>query len=245
MTTHESSYRDDLAYIHDTGFGHLAASAGPMLIAQLQRAGIRSGLVVDLGCGSGIMARQLRDAGYDIIGIDLSESLLEIARRRVPDGTFRVGSFATADIPPCVAVTAIGEVFNYTFDAENCAAARHRAWQRIASALLPGGLLMFDMAAPARAPSASQRNYFEGTDWAILVETEGNASRTLLTRRMTTFRKLWDLYRRDFEVHQLQLVEESEVLASLKAFGFNTETFASYGSQALPEGLVGYLARRP
>lgn len=101
MTPHESSYRDDLAYIHDAGFGHLAANAGPMVIAQLQKAGLRSGL----------MARQLRDAGYDVI--DLSESLLEIARRRVPDGTFPVGSFATADIPPCVAVTVIGEVFNY------------------------------------------------------------------------------------------------------------------------------------
>ena len=244
MTTHESSYRDDLAYIHDAGFGHLAANAGPMVIARLQKEGIRSGLVVDLGCGSGIMARQLRDAGYDVIGIDLSESLLEIARRRVPDGTFRVGSFATADIPPCVAVTAIGEVFNYTFDAENCAGVRARAWQRIASALLPGGLLVFDMAAPARVPPASQRNYFEGTDWAILVETEGNASRTLLTRRMTTFRKLWDLYRRDFEVHQLQLVEPEDVLVSLQSFGLRAETFTRYGSQALPEGLIGYLARK-
>jgi SAM-dependent methyltransferase len=203
VKTEQPTYRDDLAYIHDAGFGHLAANAGAMVIAQLQRAGINSGLVVDVGCGSGIMARQLRDAGYSVIGIDLSESLLEIARRRVPDGSFRVGSFATADVPPCVAVTAVGEVFNYTFDAENCAAVRTRAWQRIYTALAPGGILVFDMAAPARVPAAAQRHFFEGVDWAILVETEGNASRTLLTRRMTTFRKLWDLYRRDFEVHQL------------------------------------------
>lgn len=245
MTTKVSSYRDDLAYIHDAGFGHLAANAGPMVIAELQRAGIREGLVVDLGCGSGIMARQLRDAGYDVIGIDLSESLLEIARRRVPDGTFRTGSFATADIPPCVAVTAIGEVFNYTFDAENCAAVRARAWQRIAEALRPGGLLVFDMAAPDRVPPAPQRNFFEGADWAILVETEGSASRALLTRRMTTFRKLWDLYRRDFEVHQLQLVDRAEVVSSLQSLGFEADTFGSYGSQVLPDGLVGYRARKP
>jgi len=244
MTNPVSSYRDDLAYIHDAGFGHLAANAGPMVIAELQRAGFHSGLVVDLGCGSGIMARQLRDAGYDVIGIDLSESLLEIARRRVPDGTFRVGSFATADIPPCVAVTAIGEVFNYTFDAENCPAVRARAWQRIGAALAPGGLLVFDMAAPARVPPAPQRNFYEGTDWAILVETEGNAARTLLTRRMTTFRKLWDLYRRDFEVHQLQLVEPSEVTAVLQSFGFEAQTFGSYGGEPLPQGLVGYIAKQ-
>lgn len=246
MTTLVSSYRDDLAYIHDAGFGDFAASAGVMVIAQLRQAGIRQGLVVDLGCGSGTMARQLRDAGYDVIGVDLSEPLLEIARRRVPGGTFRVGSFATADIPPCVAVTAIGEVFNYTFDAENCAAVRARAWQRIASALCPGGLLVFDAASPARVPAhGPQRNYFEGTDWAILVESEGNAERTLLTRRMTTFRKVWDLYRRDFEVHQLQLVEQGDVLDALRGLGLAAETFGSYGSQVLPEGLIGYLARKP
>jgi SAM-dependent methyltransferase len=201
---------------------------------------------VDLGCGSGIMARQLRDAGYDVIGVDLSEPLLEIARRRVPDGAFRAGSFATADIPPCVAVTAIGEVFNYTFDVENCAAVRARAWQRIHAALAPKGVLMFDMAAPGRVPpEGPRRTFFEGTDWAILVEAEGNANRTLLTRRMTTFRKVWDLYRRDFEVHQLQLVEPVGVAASLQTLGFTVDTFNSYGSQVLPEGLVGYLARKP
>jgi SAM-dependent methyltransferase len=201
---------------------------------------------VDLGCGSGILARALRSAGYDVIGIDLSESLLEIARRRVPDGAFRVGSFATADIPPCVAVTAIGEVFNYTFDAENSAPVRVRAWQRIFNALVPDGLLLFDMAGPERVPkNGPKRDYFEGSDWAILVETEGNASRTLLTRRMTTFRKIWDLYRRDAEMHQLQLVEPAEILASLRSIGFASETFSSYGSQPLFDGLTGYLARRP
>lgn len=242
----QHSYRDDLAYIHDAGFGQLAANAATMLIEQLQRAGKHSGLVVDLGCGSGILARALHAAGYDVIGIDLSDSLLEIARRRVPDGTFRVGSFATADIPPCIAVTAIDEVFNYTFDAENSAPVRARSWQRIFNALTPDGLLVFDMAGPDRVPAEGpKRSYFEGSDWAILVETEGNASRTVLTRRMTTFRKVWDLYRRDAETHQLQLVEPKEILATLKSIGFAAETFSSYGSQALFDGLVGYLARKP
>lgn len=241
----QQSYRDDLAYIHDAGFGQMAANAAAMVIEELRRAGLRNGLVVDLGCGSGILARALHAAGYDVIGIDLSEPLLEIARRRVPEGTFRAGSFATADISPCVAVTAIGEVFNYTFDAENSAPVRSRAWQRIFQALLPGGLLVFDMAGPERVPTQGpQRNYFEGSDWAILVETHGNASRTLLTRRMTTFRKVWDLYRRDTETHELQLVEPEEVLTTLKSIGFTTQTFASYGPQALFNGLVGFLASK-
>ena len=56
---------------------------------------------------------------------------------------------------------------------------------------------------------------------------------------------LSDLYRRDFEVHQLQLVEQGDVLDALRGLGLAAETFGSYGSQVLPEGLIGYLARKP
>lgn len=142
------SYRDDLAYIHDAGFGHLAKSAALMLIEELQHAGIQGGIVVDMGCGSGIMARLLHEASHEVVGIDLSESLIDMSRNRVPEAVFRVGSFATEDIPPCVAVTAIGEVLNYAFDEANCTAVRASLFDRIYAALAPGGLLVFDMAGP-------------------------------------------------------------------------------------------------
>ncbi|PPD38379.1 MAG: SAM-dependent methyltransferase [Methylobacter sp.] len=240
------SYRDDLAYIHDSGFGHLAERAAPMLIKELQRAGIQGGIVVDLGCGSGIMARLLHDAGYEVVGIDLSTPLVEMARNRVPEAVFRIGSFVTEDIPSCVAVTAIGEVLNYAFDEANCTAVRARAFRRIYAALAPGGLLVFDMAGPARAPSdRPQRIFTEGSDWAVLMEAETDRPHRLLTRRITTFRKLGELYRRDFETHQLQLADPVEVVASLQGIGFCVQTLACYGPLALPQGLTGFLARKP
>lgn len=41
--------------------------------------GIRDGLVLDLGCGTGTMTELLAGAGYDMIGIDCSEEMLEEA----------------------------------------------------------------------------------------------------------------------------------------------------------------------
>ena len=41
---------------------------------------IEDGLVADLGCGTGKLTRLLAKAGYDMIGIDNSEEMLEIAR---------------------------------------------------------------------------------------------------------------------------------------------------------------------
>lgn len=242
----QPSYRDDLAYIHDAGFGHFAENAARMLIETLRRSGIHGGTVVDLGCGSGILARLLHDAGYQVVGIDLSGPLIEIARNRVPEAVFRIDSFATAEIPPCVAVTAIGEVFNYTFDAANCAALRASVLGRIHAALAPGGWLVFDLAGPARAPVQSpQRNFIEGPDWAVLVEVESGPAHRLLTRRIASFRQVGELYRRDAETHQLQLVDPADTVALLQETGFRVDILAGYGPFTLPQGLAGFLAQKP
>ena len=43
------------------------------------------GIVADLGCGTGEMSRRLRDAGYDVIGIDASEEMLSVAQDKEYD----------------------------------------------------------------------------------------------------------------------------------------------------------------
>lgn len=50
------------------------------LIGLLREYGVRDGLVCELGCGTGAITRRLRNAGYDMIGIDLSEDMLDVAR---------------------------------------------------------------------------------------------------------------------------------------------------------------------
>ena len=52
----------------------------------LDEAGIREGLVLDLGCGTGKMTRLLKERGYDMIGVDLSEEMLSIAREQGGEG---------------------------------------------------------------------------------------------------------------------------------------------------------------
>ena len=52
-------------------------------IAEMLRThGIEDGLVLDLACGTGVMTELLAEAGYDMIGIDQSEEMLERALDR-------------------------------------------------------------------------------------------------------------------------------------------------------------------
>ena len=45
----------------------------------LKENGAKEGIVCELGCGTGKMTRRLRDMGYDMIGIDISQDMLNIA----------------------------------------------------------------------------------------------------------------------------------------------------------------------
>lgn len=52
------------------------------ILGILREYDITDGILCDLGCGTGSMTMLLRDAGYDMIGIDCSEDMLGIAREK-------------------------------------------------------------------------------------------------------------------------------------------------------------------
>ena len=49
------------------------------LTGLLKEQGVTEGLLLDLGCGTGSLTELLADAGYDMIGVDNSEEMLELA----------------------------------------------------------------------------------------------------------------------------------------------------------------------
>lgn len=239
----EESYKEDLAFIHDVGFSDYALKSAPGILKIFHDHQIHSGLVVDLGCGSGLWAKELSLANYQVFGIDISDSMINIARQRVPDAEFLVGSLFQAEIPSCNAITSIGECLNYLFDPDNNHQTILKLFHRIYSVLKPGGVFIFDIAEPGQVtPGISHQAFTEGEDWTVLVEKEENREQQTLIRRIISFRKVGKYYRRNEEIHRLQLYTATDIVKQLEQVGFQVQTINHYGDYQLTKAHTAFIA---
>lgn len=112
-----------------------------------QLASEAGGAVLELGCGTGRVARALADEGVEVVGVDLSRSMLAIARDRLAgsDVTFHEADFRTLELGrrfPLVLVPLGGLQHMATLDDVVLAlegAKRH---------VTPDGLVVIDVEAP-------------------------------------------------------------------------------------------------
>ncbi|GGK27931.1 methyltransferase [Streptomyces camponoticapitis] len=61
--------------------------------------GAGGGPVADVGCGPGHVTAYLRELGVDAFGVDLSPTMIDVARRDHPRLRFEVGSMTDLDLP--------------------------------------------------------------------------------------------------------------------------------------------------
>ena len=112
--------------------------------------------------------------------------------------------------------------------------------------MTPGGVFVFDVAEPGQVTRATPtRTFSEGGNWVVLVEKEEDRERETLTRRIVTFRKAGECYRRTDEVHRLQLYGAADIAARLRRAGFRVLVARGYGRYRLPKAHAAFVARKP
>ena len=94
-------------------------------------------------------------------------------------------------------------------------------------------------------PGTAARGFRLGEDWAVLSEREEDAERGTLVRRIVSFRKVGEHYRRDDEVHRVRLYAPDELSAELRRVGFWVREMGAYGGYPLAEGHAAFVARKP
>jgi SAM-dependent methyltransferase len=244
--TRINAYQEDLAYIHDVGFDFYARGVAPELLKIFRRHGITNALVVDLGCGSGIWAQKLIEAGYEVLGVDISESMIRLARKKAPRAKLVRSSFLDVQLPPCDVVTSLGECLCYLFDSKNGITELKKLFSRIYQTLRPGGLFVFDIAQPGQISRNPRIRNFAGPDWAVLLQAEENREKMILTRHMTTFRRAgYQHYRRSEETHRLRLYWAADLARILREIGFRAKVLRGYGKYRLIGNRAALLARKP
>ena len=236
-------YRRDLALVHHRGFGFHADACAPGIVKLLEPVRKRNGLVVELGCGSGLLTRYLVDAGHRVVATDASPAMLDLARD-VAGEAEEIRTLVLPDdpIPPADAIVGVGHCLNYLPDADDI----DRALVAIAQALLPGGVLALDLCdlewgeARRDAPNAG----WVEEEWALVTEFS-TPSPDRFVRQMATFIRNDDgSWRRDDERHDNVLIDTSHVPGLLADHGVEATVGLSFGTETLPVGLRTIIGRR-
>ena len=237
MPPSDPYYRQDLARIHHEGFAFHADDAAPGIIELLEPLRASRGLVLELGCGSGLLTRHLVDAGLRVVATDASPAMLELAREVAPAAE-AIERLTLPDhpLPSADAIVSVGHALNYLPDE----ASIDRALVAIAQALRPGGVLAIDLCdlryAEARGDAPASKGWVTD-DWALVTEFD-TPTPDRFVRRMAIFTRERDgSWRRDDERHDNVLIQVSRVPALLAEHGVDATLGTAFGTYTLPEGL--------
>ena len=118
---------------------------GTHIHSLLCRYGVKDGLVLDLGCGTGTMTEILAGYGYDMIGVDNSGDMLELAmEKRLASGhdiLYLLQDMREFELYGTVrAVVSVCDSVNYITEPEELA----EVFRLVNNYLDPGGLFLFD-----------------------------------------------------------------------------------------------------
>ena len=119
------------------------------LTSLLKEYGINDGLVLDLGCGTGTLTELLAKEGYDMIGVDVSEDMLQEAiEKRAESGLpilYLLQDMREFELYGTVrAVVSICDSLNYILDYNDLA----HVFSLVNNYLDPEGVFIFDLNTP-------------------------------------------------------------------------------------------------
>ncbi len=179
--------------------------------------------VLDLACGTGTMTCLLAEAGYEMIGVDISEDMLsEAAGKTVSPGKippiYLQQSMEELDLYGTVeAAVCCLDSINYLTDAR----ALKRTLQRLHLFVAPGGVFLFDVNTPCKLRSLDGQVFLdEREDLYCVWRAEFDRRSRICTYGMDIFERQGALWRRSLEEHYEKAWEVEELKRFLTEAGF-------------------------
>ncbi len=188
----------------------------------LAEQGVTEGLLLELACGTGSMTKRMNEMGYDMIGMDISEEMLEIARQKCSDQVLflnqdmrRMELYGTVAAMFCIC-----DGMNYLLEKEDL----KEVFRMANNYLDPQGVFIFDMKTKYFYKEILGNRIFAENreDASFLWENEYNET-TSLNEYLLTIYELADegndLFSRWEELHYQRAYEVEEIKALIEEAG--------------------------
>ena len=127
---------------NEFGWNYYPEIFGEQLLRWLKDHGILPETALDLGCGTGVLCRILRDAGMQAEGMDYSSGMVSLAREQNPDIPFSQGDMITWQPGKSFdLVTCTGDALNHIPEITDIG----RIFRNVYCYVNPGGYFIFDI----------------------------------------------------------------------------------------------------
>lgn len=134
--------KDFCKVYNEFGWNYYPEVFGEELKIWLNKKGLTPGRALDIGCGTGVLCRILKDMGIKTTGIDLSEEMIKIAREANPGIDFFTADMVTyRPDAPVDLVTCTGDALNHLPDISLV----ETMFNNVHSYISPGGVFVFDI----------------------------------------------------------------------------------------------------
>ena len=115
--------------------------------------------ILDVGCGAGIPVSQFLARTFSLTGIDISSTMIALAKENVPAAKFVIADVAKTEFPACRfdAIVSFYAIFHIPRQEHL------NLFRRFAQWLRPGGLLLFTVARQDDGPGYTEDDFFGET----------------------------------------------------------------------------------
>lgn len=210
------------------------------IVQELEKYGIRDGLVLDLGCGTGSLTELLAGHGFDMIGVDSSDQMLNIAcekRERSGCDILYLGQdMRSFELYGTVrAVVSVCDSLNYLLEEEDLTA----CFRLVNNYLDPNGIFIFDFNTRYKYETVIGDSVIAENreDCSFIWENYYHAREHVNEYDLTVFARetQGDLFGRFFETHYQRGYTLEEMENFVKQAGMKVELILDADTRKAPD----------